>query len=66
MNEMRKYPVFVGMQPMTTGWHKDFSPGLLAKLDYVLMDPQTIPTGNGQYMRIGISILMSRILRHLW
>ncbi len=29
---------------MTTGWDKDFSPELLAKLDYVLMDPQTIPT----------------------
>ncbi len=52
IDEMRKYPVFVGLQPMVTGWDKGFSPELLAKLDYVLMDPQTIPIGNGDYMRI--------------
>jgi histidinol phosphatase-like PHP family hydrolase len=52
IDDLRKYPVYIGMQPMTTGWDKNFSPELLARLDYVLMDPQTIPVGNGEYMRI--------------
>jgi histidinol phosphatase-like PHP family hydrolase len=52
INKLRKYPVYIGLQPMTTGWNKMFSPEVLAQLDYVLMDPQTIPTGPGQYQRI--------------
>lgn len=52
IDDLRKYPVFIGMQPMTTGWNKNFSPELLAQLDYVLMDPQTIPDGKGDYLRI--------------
>jgi histidinol phosphatase-like PHP family hydrolase len=52
IDDLRKYPVYIGMQPMTTGWDKNFSPELLARLDYLLMDPQTIPIGNGQYLRI--------------
>ena len=52
INNLRQYPVFVGLQPMITGWQKNFSPEVLAQLDYVLMDPQTIPLGNGQYERI--------------
>jgi len=41
------YPVYIGLQPMTPGWSKDFSPEVIAQLDYVLMDAQTIPSGNG-------------------
>lgn len=52
IDKLRKYPVYVGLQPMITGWDKNFSPEMLAKLDYVLMDPQTIPLGGGQYERI--------------
>lgn len=52
IDKLRKYPVFVGLQPMITGWDKNFSPDILARLDYVLMDPQTIPIGDGQYQRI--------------
>jgi histidinol phosphatase-like PHP family hydrolase len=52
IEKMRKYPVFIGLQPMTTGWDKNFSPEMLKQLDYVLMDPQTIPDGKGDYMRI--------------
>jgi histidinol phosphatase-like PHP family hydrolase len=52
IEKLRKYPVYVGLQPMITGWDKNFSPEMLAKLDYVLMDPQTIPLGGGQYERI--------------
>jgi histidinol phosphatase-like PHP family hydrolase len=52
IEKLRKYPVYIGMQPMITGWDKNFSPEMLAQLDYVLMDPQTIPLANGQYERI--------------
>jgi histidinol phosphatase-like PHP family hydrolase len=41
------YPVYIGLQPMSPGWSKNFSPEMIAKLDYVLMDAQTIPSGNG-------------------
>ena len=49
---LRRYPVYVGLQPMTPGWQKGFSAEALAELDYVLMDPQSIPLGNGDYQRI--------------
>ncbi len=52
IEKLRQYPVYVGLQPMITGWEKKFSPEMLARLDYVLMDPQTIPLGNDQYQRI--------------
>ena len=52
INELRKYPVYIGLQPLTPGWSKNFSPELVKQLDYVLMDPQTIPVGNGEYQRI--------------
>lgn len=41
------YPVYIGLQPMSPGWARDFSPKILVQLDYVLMDAQTIPSGNG-------------------
>ena len=41
------FPVYIGLQPMSPGWSKNFSPELLDRLDYVLMDAQTIPSGNG-------------------
>jgi histidinol phosphatase-like PHP family hydrolase len=41
------YPVYIGLQPMSPGWSKSFSTEMIAKLDYVLMDAQTIPSGNG-------------------
>lgn len=44
---LRPYPVYVGLQPMSPGWSKSFSPAVLSQLDYVLMDAQTLPMGNG-------------------
>jgi hypothetical protein len=41
------YPVYIGLQPMSPGWSKAFSPELISQLDYILMDAQTIPSGNG-------------------
>ncbi len=49
---MRKSPVLIGLQPVNLGWSKRFSPELLAQIDYVLMDPQTIPLGKGEFMHI--------------
>jgi hypothetical protein len=49
---LRKYPVLIGLQPVNLGWSKRFSTELLAQIDYVLMDPQTIPLGNGEFMHI--------------
>jgi hypothetical protein len=40
------YPVYIGLQPMSPGWSKYFSPELLNQVDYILMDAQTIPAGN--------------------
>src|SRR6516164_10714398 len=50
--DLRKYPVLIGLQPTRLGWSKRFSPELLAEVDYVLMDPQAVPVGNGEFMRI--------------
>lgn len=54
IENLKKYPVYIGLQPTTPGWSKDFSPEALALLDYVLMDPQTFQVGNsyGDPMRI--------------
>jgi hypothetical protein len=49
---LRKFPVLIGLQPVNIGWSKSFSPALLAQIDYVLMDPQTIPLGSGEFMHI--------------
>ncbi|MEZ5070732.1 MAG: hypothetical protein R2751_07145 [Bacteroidales bacterium] len=46
VENLRKYPVYVGLQPMTIGWSKKFSPDALALVDYVLMDPQMFEKGN--------------------
>jgi hypothetical protein len=47
IDKLQPYPVYVGLQPMSPGWSKNFSPAVLSQLDYVLMDAQTIPMGNG-------------------
>ena len=54
IDRLKKYPVYIGLQPMTTGWSKSFSPELLSQLDYVIMDAQTFPDGNsyGETLRI--------------
>jgi hypothetical protein len=52
IDRLRKFPVLIGLQPVNLGWSNRFSPELLAQVDYVLMDPQTIPLGNGEFMHI--------------
>ena len=52
IERLRQFPVRIGLQPVGLGWSKRFSPELLAQVDYVLMDPQTVPLGNGEFMHI--------------
>jgi len=47
IESLRPYPVYVGLQPMSPGWSKAFSQSVIDQLDYILMDAQTIPSGNG-------------------
>ncbi len=52
IDNLRQYPVFIGIQPIYLGWSKNFSKEVLDQLDYVLMDPQTIPQDDGSYLKI--------------
>ena len=52
IEKLRKFPVYVGLQPVYLNWSKDFSRELLDKIDHVLMDADTIPLENGHYLRI--------------
>src|SRR5215469_5164858 len=47
IDSLKPYPVYYGLQPMSPGWSTSFSPETIKLLDYVEMDPQTIPNGNG-------------------
>jgi hypothetical protein len=47
IDSLKPYPVYAGLQPMSPGWSKSFSPSVLSQLDYILMDAQTLPMGNG-------------------
>ena len=52
ITKLRKYPVLIGLQPTYLGWSKNYSAELLAQVDYILMDPQMVPQGNGKTWRI--------------
>lgn len=52
IDKLRKYPVFIGVQPVYRNWAKGFSQDLIDQLDYVLMDADTIPLENDQHLRI--------------
>jgi histidinol phosphatase-like PHP family hydrolase len=52
IEKLRKYPVYVGLQPLEMGWSKQFSPELLSKVDYILMDPQRVRMKNGEMLQI--------------
>jgi histidinol phosphatase-like PHP family hydrolase len=49
---LKKYPVYIGLQPTRRNWRKDFSQEAISQVDYILMDPQTIPNDDGSFMRI--------------
>ena len=52
IEKLRKYPVYIGLQPTYLGWSKNYSAELIAQLDYILMDPQMVPKGNGETWKI--------------
>ena len=52
IDNLRQYPVYIGLQPVSLGWSKDFSPELLSNVDYILMDAQRVPMGNGETLSI--------------
>ncbi|HTM17872.1 MAG TPA: hypothetical protein VL135_13245 [Terracidiphilus sp.] len=47
VESLKPYPVYCGLQPMSPGWSRSFSPETIKLVDYVEMDPQTIRSGNG-------------------
>jgi histidinol phosphatase-like PHP family hydrolase len=49
---LRPYPVYIGLQPISLGWSRNFSAELLSQIDYILMDPQRVPMGNGETLYI--------------
>ena len=52
IDNLKQYPVYIGLQPISLGWSKAFSPELLAQVDYILMDPQRVPMENGEILSI--------------
>jgi len=52
IHNLRKYPVYIGLQPTYLGWSKNYSDELLSQVDYILMDPQMVPQGNGSTWQI--------------
>ena len=52
LDMLEPYPVYKGIQPVYPRWRQAFSKELLAKLQYVLMDTQTLPNPDGSYWRI--------------
>ncbi|MEZ5071018.1 MAG: hypothetical protein R2751_08630 [Bacteroidales bacterium] len=52
IDKMRAYPVYVGLQPTYPGWYKNYSRELIDQVDYILMDPQMVPKGNGELWQI--------------
>lgn len=72
IDNLKKHPVYIGLQPMTTNWIQNYSPELIQQLDYILMDPQAIPLGDGEYQTIwkletyveDIEDFMERYMKH--
>jgi len=52
IKRLRQYPVYIGLQPTRRNWRKDFSEEIVSQVDYILMDPQTIPNDDGSFMGI--------------
>ena len=52
INKLRQYDVYVGLQPVHRKWSQNFSDKLIKQLDFVLMDADTVPLENGDYLEI--------------
>ncbi len=54
LDSMKGQPVFVGMQAEGREWVRLFSPGAVARFDYVFTDAMTFTNKNGRRMRLWI------------
>jgi len=52
IENVRKHPVYLGLQPMIRNWREGFSSTLLNQIDYILMDADILPFGDGQTLRL--------------
>ncbi len=52
IDTLKKYPVYIGLQPLHVGWSKQFSVELLSQVDYVLMDALSMPQEDGRWLLI--------------
>ena len=52
IDTLRRYPVYVGLQPIYRNWRRAFSAELLKQVDYILMDPQHVPQPDGSFLKI--------------
>jgi histidinol phosphatase-like PHP family hydrolase len=52
IDNLRQYPVRIGLQPVYAGWSTAFSKNLLDQLDYILMDALTLPNSDGTWLAI--------------
>lgn len=55
IDTLKKYPVYIGLQPLHVGWSKQFSVESLSQVDYVLMDALTMPQEDGRFLAIDSS-----------
>ncbi|TFG71214.1 MAG: hypothetical protein E4H27_05085 [Anaerolineales bacterium] len=70
---LRRYPVFVGLQPMYRDWSRAFSTDAIKQLDYVLMDADTVPLDDGKWLHIwkhdnfidDLHVFMDQYLQHI-
>jgi hypothetical protein len=52
LDMLEPHAVYKGLQPVFPGWARAFSPELLGRLDYVLMDALTLPRPDGTWQEI--------------
>lgn len=52
IDKLRQYPVYIGIQPVYRNWSQSFSNHLIEQLDFILMDADTIPLGDGRHLGI--------------
>jgi len=46
INDVKDLPCFMALQPMQMGWSAYLSKELIDRVDYIIMDPQTVPNSN--------------------
>jgi hypothetical protein len=46
IDSVKDLPCYMALQPMQMGWSSYLSKELIEKVDYIIMDPQTVPNSN--------------------